>query len=284
MTKWAVGIIIAVLTLVGLVYYLHKENSYDFDESMKEYEIVQKWNLPNPLDEISGMVWMGNDRIACIQDEDGIIFIFDLNTSEIVAEYKFGGPGDYEGLTLLNDELWVAESNGKLFRVRDLNDPEKTQEFQTGFEYKNNIEGIAATEEGNILILPKDRNLNSTGDGLHDAIYLYDPVEDKLNKEPYLTINYDDEAFKVLPVTEPEDLIRPSDLKIHPNSGDIYVLGAQIPKLLILDNEGKIKKIYLLKPREFYQPEGICFSPSGRIFISNEAKGTDASILEVKLN
>ncbi|MUP45751.1 hypothetical protein E0K83_08335 [Gramella sp. BOM4] len=284
MTKWAVGIIIAVLALAGLVYYLYEENAYQFDESMKKYEVVQKWNLPNPLDEISGIVWMGDNKIACIQDEDGIIFIFDLNTSEIVEEYKFGGPGDYEGLTMLNNELWVAESAGKLFRIRDLNDPEKTREYKTGFEYKNNIEGIAATTKGNILILPKDRNLDLTGDGLHDAIYLYDPLTEKLNEQPYLKIEYEDEAFKVLPVTEPEDLLRPSDLEIHPQTGEIYVLEAELPKLLILGDDGKIRKIYLLKPREFYQPEGICFSPSGRIFISNEAKGTDASILEIKLN
>lgn len=48
------------------------------DRPTAEYRILQKWDLPEELDEISGIDWMDNNTIAAVQDEDGIIFIMTL--------------------------------------------------------------------------------------------------------------------------------------------------------------------------------------------------------------
>ena len=282
MTKWAIGIISLVLALAALVYFLYQKQDYDFDDSLKEYEIVNKWNLPNALEEISGMVWIGENRIACVQDEEAIIFIYDLNTSEIIGKYEFGSPGDYEAIAGLNGEYWVAESGGKLFRIQNLGE-DTVEEHELEFEYRHNIEGLTSTKEGKFLISVKDRNLQQ-GDNSYRGIYEYDPVLRKLSTEPAIKINYDDPAFDVLKTSNPRQLIRPSDLNYHPSTGDLYVLDAEVPKVLVLGSSGQIKQIYLLDPAEFFQPEGICFSPSGRIFISNEGKGGAPNILEVKFN
>ena len=39
-----------------------------------------------------------------------------------------------------------------------------------------------------------------------------------------------------------------------------------------------------LDPNEFRQPEGICFSPSGDMFISSEGQGGKGYILEFELH
>ena len=283
MTKWAFGIIGVVLILAGLVFFMYEEQDYDFDKTTKTYEIVKKWDLPNPLDEISGMVWLGDNKLACIQDEDGIIFIYDLSSSKIVNQLNFGGPGDYEAMSSLNDEFWVAESNGKLLRVNKRGGEEEPEEIKLQFEYKNNIEGLAATPDGKFLISVKDRNLEKD-DGDYKAIYSFDPATQTLSPDPAIKINFDDPAFEIVRSSNPGKLIRPSDLNFNPVSGDLYVLDAEVPKILILDSSGNINSIHMLDPEEFFQPEGLCFSPSGRLFISNEGKGGDPNILEVKLN
>ena len=73
--------------------------------------------LPNVLLEISGLSWIGNDQLACIQDEDGVIFIYDLRKEAIADQYEFGEDGDYEGIEIIGDDAWVLKSNGNLYRV-----------------------------------------------------------------------------------------------------------------------------------------------------------------------
>jgi len=61
-------------------------------------------------------------------------------------------------------------------------------------------------------------------------------------------------------------------------------LDAEFQKVLILNRNGQIKSLHLLDPAEFAQPEGICFSLSGRLFIANESLGGPANIIEIKIN
>ena len=282
MNKWAIGIIIAVLVIAGVVYTIYETNDYDFKDASKSYEIVNRWELPVELDEVSGIHWISDSRIACIQDEDGIIFVYDLQSSKIIKQYRFAGPGDYEALSFLNGEYWVIESSGKLYNIKDLNGQEKEVEpIELNFEYRNNIEGLAATKEGKLLLSVKERNLDNRGD--YKGIYSFDPKTNRLEREPVIKIQYNDPAFDVLRTENPRKLIRPSDLGFNPVTNELYVLDAEFQKLLILNSSGKIKELHLLDPEEFSQPEGICFSPSGRIFISNEDLGAPANIIEVKI-
>lgn len=283
MNKWAIGIIALTLIMAGVVYTIYQLNDYDYDDATQSYEIVNKWELPEELEEISGMHWMGDEKIACIQDEDGIIFIYDLSTSKIIRQYKFAGAGDYEAITSLNGEFWVAESNGELFNIRSLEDNEENVEsVQLEFEYRNNIEGLAASKEGDLWLAVKEKNLDNSGD--YRGIYSFNPKTKKLNTEPVLKINFNDPEFDVLKTNNPRKLIRPSDIAFSPLNDDLYVLDAEFQKILIMERSGKIKKMHLLNPEEFEQPEGICFSPSGRMFVSNESLSGSASIMEVKLN
>lgn len=282
MTKWAIGIIVMVLLLAGIMYAIYQANDYDYNDAEKSYKIIKKWELPEELDEISGMQWINDHRIACIQDEDGIIFVYDLKSSKIIKRYEFAGPGDYEALAFLNGEYWVAESNGKLFRVKSLDNANKDAEVvELSFEYRNNIEGLTANSEGKLLMAVKERNLDNRGD--YKGIYAFDPKTNYLNMDPVIKINYNDPAFDILRTENPRKLIRPSDISFNPVTKDLYVLDAEFQKILILKESGKIKELHLLDPEEFTQPEGICFSPGGRMFISNEGLGGRPNIIELKI-
>jgi len=51
----------------------------------------------------------------------------------------------------------------------------------------------------------------------------------------------------------------------------------------VLNPEGALKKIIELKGKEFLQPEGLAFTPDGKLYISNEGKGGKANIILLTL-
>jgi len=51
-------------------------------------------------------------------------------------------------------------------------------------------------------------------------------------------------------------------------------------KLLILSKDGAKEALVDLSPSLYKQPEGICFTPDGNLFISSEGDGGDGYILK----
>ena len=52
------------------------------------YSIIKKWELPEILNEVSGISWLSENTIACVEDEDGIIFIYDLKKQKIIQQIQ----------------------------------------------------------------------------------------------------------------------------------------------------------------------------------------------------
>ena len=97
--------------------------------------------------------------------------------------------------------------------------------------------------------------------------------------EPVYKINMDDEVFDGLKSKKKGAAISPSDIAIHPLSGDIYILEGSKPKLLIMDSSGTPRLVQELSGKAFSQPEGITFTPDGKLYISNEGKKGSGNIL-----
>ena len=55
----------------------------------KIYEIKNSNSLPESLNEISGITYISNNTFACVQDEDGFIFIYNTERNEILKKIKF---------------------------------------------------------------------------------------------------------------------------------------------------------------------------------------------------
>jgi uncharacterized protein YjiK len=77
--------------------------------------------------------------------------------------------------------------------------------------------------------------------------------------------------------------LKPSAAAINPVTNELYII-ASINKLLIIaDRKGNVKEVYPLDPKIYKQPEGITFTPSGDLLISNEAgESGNANILIFK--
>ena len=78
-----------------------------------DIRILEKHDVPGILREISAIVYLDENRFACVQDELGTIFIYNTETQKIEKEIEFAGPGDYEGLAIVNETAYVLRSDGE---------------------------------------------------------------------------------------------------------------------------------------------------------------------------
>jgi hypothetical protein len=83
---------------------------------------------------------------------------------------------------------------------------------------------------------------------------------------------------------ESKTSFKPSGIAVHPLDGEIYIISSVGKLLIILNREGKVQDVKELDPAIFRQPEGICFSPAGDMFISNEGQGGKGYILKFNVN
>src|SRR5690606_25987587 len=86
-------IIASVLILVSFLWFAFQNPSLNPRLEKENYTIIRKWEMPKELDEISGIAWVGENQIACVQDEDGIIFIYDLTTNAVEKTINFAKAG-----------------------------------------------------------------------------------------------------------------------------------------------------------------------------------------------
>lgn len=280
-------IIIGVLVLVGALWFAYENPALNPRLEKETYTIIRKWDMPEPLEEISGIHYLSKDRIACVQDEEGIIFIFNLDTDLVEKKINFAKAGDYEGLAIVDSTAYVLESNGKLHVIEDYLLPSFNGNIiQTPFSGKNNMESLTADSINNrLLMVVKDIDPNSKS---FKGIYAFDLESETTSSVPVFKIPLEDPIFDINKKDRDDDggdfdKFYPSDLAINPTNGNIYILEGKNPRLLIMDPNGKPIELHKLNKESFPQPEGITFGNEGTLYISNEGKNGTANILEVQL-
>jgi len=283
MAKVKFWTITALVLSIGFLFMNFKDwIPYDNAEKVS-YEITARWELPSELREVSGISWVSKNSIAAVQDEDGIIYIYDLAKKEVAEEIKFGSAGDYEGLAVNGNMAYVLESNGRLSIIENYQRTDrKVTSYETGFDIDNNMESLELdTDNDRLLIIPKD--LDNDTDTMK-GVYAFSLAENNLLSKPVYQIDMEDVTLKHFREKKVYKNFRPSDMAIHPQTKEMYVLEGSKPKLLILDGNGTAKKAYSFDRKIFPQPEGITFSPDGRLYISSEGKKDGiGTITELKL-
>ncbi|MFC5270993.1 SdiA-regulated domain-containing protein [Adhaeribacter terreus] len=257
-----------------------KKSKADKEPASKAVQVVAKWEVPDVLREVSGIAYLSPNRFACVQDELGTIFIYNTATAKIEREVDFTDPGDFEGITVVGKTAYVVRSDGRLFEVADFesNRP-KVTEHQTAFTEDNNIEGLGYDAKNNRLLLAvKDQDSNSK---TYKGIYSFDLSTKKLNPTPVYKIDFSHQVFAS--IFDNEETMMPSEVQVHPQTGNIYVTDAKNCQIVVLDSNGEIKNRFPFSKNEFYKAEGIAFSPAGELFISNEGKKTKGNILRVNI-
>lgn len=273
-------IIILLLTGIGIAILAMQKpitKVITDQNKMSSVKISQIWELPEELNEISGIAWLYDNTFACVQDEDGFIFIYNLDENKITDKIEFAGHGDYEGIAINGENAYIMRSDGVVYEVQDFRKSHrKVEEIKTQFTEKNNIESLTFDANNKrLLTAPKDKDLNNDS---YKGVYQIPLNQKAMDMTPIVKIDINQKAFDSFKNIK---TFNPSDIAIHPKTNDIYVLDGKNPKFLILKNSGELVNIQLLDENKFPQPEGITFSDDGRLFISNEANDGPATVVEI---
>lgn len=275
-----------ILFIVLLVSGLPAYSQYKFNYTLARPDQLD--TLPPILTEISGLTDADDHHIACVQDELGIIFFYNLNTRTIDREISFDEPGDYEGLTRVGNSWYILRSDGRLSFV---DEKKKVSSVQLPLITANN-EGLCYDPfQKRLLLAAKSKPIN------HDLsnkrlIYAYDLTTGNLSEKPAYSLDLQVmtamlDQFKIghlksqtTPGGKQKPFnFRPSSLAVHPVSKHIYIISAMDKLLVVIDRKGKILDMRSLEHEIFTKPEGITFFSNGDMVITNEAAGRQPSLI-----
>jgi len=250
--------------------------------------------LPPVLYEISGITVIDSSSIACIQDENGIVFIYDIRQKEIKKHLTFYGNGDYEDIAYANMRFYVIRSDAVLFEIKDLNTSEVAEEIRLKEIPHNEIEGLCYDRKNNrLLIAPKDKADKDSEVESKRGVYGFDLGRRKLIAKPVISFSlssikkfaaenniFNEEKGKKKDKKDKPDIkFKPSAIGIHPINDNLFVLSAEDQMLFIFNLKGNIKDIIRLDPYLFNMPEGIAFLENGDMLVSNEGQNMRPTLL-----
>ena len=280
---------IVYIALFSLLCFLISKPSYDFTKpSVNDV-------LPTSLQEISGLTIIDSTTIACIQDETGILFLYDIKYHKLKHLYTFGLNGDYEGITKVGELLYVLRSDGVLFELKDYTTKKlKVKTYATRVPAINN-EGLCYDSINHRLLIGAKGKINK--DPLNKdlrCIYEFDLKSKILNQKPTYNFNtidinlfaklhdfkFSKRTTKNGKVVETSLKFNTSEIAIHPITKQLYVLSANDHCLFIFNNKGELEHIEPLNSTLFNKAEGLSFYPNGDILISNEGQAHQPTLLK----
>jgi len=253
-------------------------NTQNFPYTLENAD--DKLFLPSEIEEISGLSYLEENKLLCIQDEQAVIYTIDMKEEKISSEQKFGKNGDYEGIELVGKHVYAVRSDGQVYKTPvNAIDESLTEVFKTSLSHKNDVEGLAYDAENKRLLLACKgiSGLKNDIPGSR-AIYAFDLTTHQLQDEPVFLIEID-QVNALLNRNDKKNAFRPSGIAVHPLTGQLYIIASVGKVLIVLNKNGSIDSIFPLTSSDFKQPEGICFAPNGDMFISNEGKGSRSTIL-----
>lgn len=267
---------------------------------LKHYNLSQPdkvLELPDSLREISGIAFINDSTVACVQDENGILFIYDIKNNFIKERYPFHADGDYEGIAIAYNYIYILRSDGKLFEISDYSSKKiKTKSYTTGVPADNN-EGLCFDRNTKSLLIGcKNKIIDADAEKNARQIYRFDWEKKELHKNPTYALTVDDAmAYARKKNLNMGDIgankkgknkntfkFNISAIALHPKTGNLYILNAADHAIFVVDETSTIKEIKLLDPVLFNKPEGITFTPNGDMYITNEGQEGKARILYFK--
>ncbi|HWL38850.1 MAG TPA: SdiA-regulated domain-containing protein [Gemmatimonadaceae bacterium] len=233
---------------------------------------LAKWVLPPQLLEVSGLALTANGHLLAHGDENAIIYAIDPRRGVVTKQFSFGETGlrgDFEGIAVSGGEVFVLESNGKIYRMREGNDGDRVDHtiIDTKLGKECEFEGIAIDPGGMIILACK----NVAKDGPKDqvVIYRYDPRTARASMMgiPYARAIGDNDWKE----------LNPSDITVDPTTKNYLLIAAQEKALLEITPAGEVVRTGPL-PEPARQAEGVAASPQGILYVSDEGSTEPATI------
>lgn len=258
--------------------------SFNFPYNLQEPDII--YELPPVLDEISALSISNNNEVICLQDEDAVIFIYDLEANMISNRFLFGESNDFEGVEVVDETIYVLESNGRINEINNLGQENQEVIVHKNFlSSKNNAEGLGYDAETNSLLIACK---GKAGDGKRmeekKAIYRFDLRTKTLEVEPIILFRKED-LYNYIEANNLNELsfklkkkmpFNPSGIAVK--DGFYYTIASIGNMLIVTDKVGNIRYVSPIGKGFLPKPEGIAFDKDNRLIIASEAKNGNGRI------
>ena len=269
-----------------------KEVSHDdFHIEFNLEEPDQTFELPKELIEISGLSFDPSfEKLYAVQDENGIIFIIDKITGEVEQKIDFHKDGDYEGIEVVGEKVFVVKSTGTVYEVKNLGQEDQEMEkYNLFLSRENDVEGLCYDPSKNLLLMAC-KGVPASGESFEiirykKVVYGFDLSTNDIDSMPVYNIQLDGiqkcihtssaikntEELKACFSYEEEDMnFNPSGIAIHPQTQNVFLLSSAGKTIIVLNYEGEVIYVERLNKKIHRQPEGIAFDKDGTLYISNE--------------
>lgn len=246
---------------------------------------THQWQLPADLIEVSGNAWVDSNHLILIEDLHADLYYVKLTdkTAELEKKVPFAETDkekfDIEDVAIVDNTVYALWSHGVLFKITDWQNKMNVEQIKTGLAKENNTEGLCYDKTTNsLLIACKDYAGVEDEKKSAKAVYSFDLNKQTLGQKPYMIIHKKD--FES--VAGDKLSFNPSAITVNPITNDIYMLTSRDNKgMAIFSHDGVLKSYQPIDPALMPQPEGICFSPNGKLYISSEGKkGAPGNLFE----
>lgn len=238
---------------------------------------VVRWKLPGRLDEISGLAVTPDGRLLGHEDQHAIVYELDWRSGRLVKAFALGGPtvrGDFEGIAVAGDRVFLVTSNGRVFEAREAGDGERVRYhvYDTGVEETcREVEGLEWDPREQVLLLACKRPREGEGE---IRIHRWSPLRRAPADPPVLRLD-------ARGLSEGDLDFRPSGLALDPESGHLLVLSSRTRSVAELGSDGALLGHLRLPPGEHPQAEGLARLPDGALAVADEAAGGKKARLAV---
>jgi len=277
--------------------YSELMNNFQFPYQLHRPDSV--YELPEPLREISGLGITSTGEVGCVQDERGLIFIYDTEVREINRRIGFAKDADYEGITFVGADAFVLKNNGNIYRVTtfDTGKPSK-EKYKSLLNQKNNTKGIAYEPAKNRILVTCQDGYRTNGNLVERlAIFAYDIDSNTVADSVAYHLTLDEaKLYATLAAPESYEAVFPmffegsrrtfpaysSAIAVHPKTDDIYIASGAARLLFILNPDGKLVHIERLREDYYLQIEGMAFREDGALLLASEGKKEPGILYEFK--
>ena len=229
---------------------------------------LARWVMPQNLNEISGLALTPDGRLFGNPDEHGIVSELNYRRGVVVKQFLLGRrgvQGDFEGIAIAGEVMYLLSSNGKLYEFREgangASVDYSVHDLELGKECE--FEGLAFDPSNNSLLLVcKHVGVKELKD--HLVIYRWSLAESAGERLSRITT-----SVEQLMIDNDWKEFRPTGIEVDPLSGNYLILTAE-NALVIVTSEGAILETRPL-PAGHDQPEGVAVTRDSMIIISDEA-------------
>jgi hypothetical protein len=237
-----------------------------------------RFTLPSGLREASGLAITRDGRLFSHDDEQGVVHQINPADGSRIKRFSLGRvtiDGDFEGIAVKQDTMFLVTSDGVIYRFREADDGDHVRYtyYKTALSAGNDVEGLEYDEETDCLLLACKGAAGLTGKERKEwedrrAVYEFSLKTETLNPVPRFLV-----ALRELGKKGKKAKFHPSGIAKHPGSGTFFLVSAQGDLVIELDRKGNLLGTQEYRKKANPQPEGIVFAQDQTLYLCNDGQG-----------